>query len=117
MRGPLLVAVAALAVALAVMFTRDPEEAWAVAVAIAALGVAAGAVVTALLLRRPGTRRRGGAVRSAVAARRGMETAVAVALLLWLRAVDGLSLITGGFVVGAFLVAEAVLSARPASSR
>jgi hypothetical protein len=40
-----------------------------------------------------------------------------VAALLWLRAVDGLSLLTGLFVVAAFVGAELVLSARPQSSR
>lgn len=117
MRGPVPLAIVALAVALAVMFTRDPEEAWAVALVIVALGIAAGALVAAVLLRRTGGRRRGGTVRRAVATRRGAEAAIVVALLLWLRAVDGLSFITAGFVVGAFVVAEAVLSARPASSR
>jgi hypothetical protein len=40
-----------------------------------------------------------------------------VALLLWLRALDGLSLLTAAFIVATFLVAEVVLSARPHSSR
>jgi hypothetical protein len=46
-----------------------------------------------------------------------MEIAAVVALLLWLRALDGLSVITAVFVVATFVVAELVLSARPHSSR
>jgi hypothetical protein len=36
-----------------------------------------------------------------------------VGLLLLLRVVDGLTVITGGFVVLGFVVAEVILSARP----
>ena len=116
MRGPGVVALAALAIGAAIVLTRDPEEAWAVAAVIVALGASAGAIVSVLLLRWS-PRGRGAAVRRATAARRGVEVAVATALLLWLRAVDGLSPVTGGFVLAAFVLAEAVLSARPASSR
>jgi hypothetical protein len=52
------------------------------------------------------------------AVRRGVEIGVLVAALGLLRAVDGLTLITGGFVVAGFVLAELVLSASstPASS-
>ena len=116
MRGLSVVALASVLVATAVVGTRDPDEPWAVALLIVAVGVFCGVLATMLQLRR----RRGARrvrVPPAVAARRGMEIAVAVSLLLWLRAVDGLSIITGTFVVGAFVVAEAIISARPASSR
>lgn len=118
MRALALVAVACALVAVALVLTRDPEEAWAVALVIAALGVGAGAVATMLQLRAPRVgSRRPSAVRRGVAARRGIGIALVVSLLLWLRAVDGLSPITAAFVVGAFLAAELVLSARPTSSR
>lgn len=118
MRGLWVVAGAAVFTAAAVMFTRDPEEPWAIAAVIGALSIAAGALVVAVQLRapRPGRRRRG-AVREGVAIRRGLEVTTGVALLLWLRVVDGLSLITAGFVIGAFVVAEAVLSASARPSR
>ncbi len=119
MRGLPLVAVAGVAAAAAIMVARDPEEAWAVAVVVVALGAAAGAASTMLMLRDPRSdrRRRPASIGRAVAVRRGIEIAVAVMLLLWLRVVDGLSPITGSFVVGAFAVAEVVLSASARPSR
>lgn len=109
---------ACLALAIAVVLTRDPDEQWAVAVLILTLGAAAGGIATLLQLRA-GTapRRRGPQRRPATAVRRGAEVGAIVALLLWLRAVDGLSLVTAAFVVATFVVAEALLSARPQSSR
>lgn len=100
------------------MLTRDPEEAWAVAVLILALGAASGAFATLLGLRSGTAGRKRAAQRNAAtAARRGAELGAVVALLLWLRVVDGLSLITATFVVATFVVAESLLSARPQSSR
>lgn len=110
--------VACLAIGALVLFTRDPEEPWAVAAVILAVGGAAGAAATLAGLRAArGGRRRGADGRTAAAARRGVEIAAAVSLLLWLRALDGLSLITAAFVVATFVVTEVVLSARPHSSR
>jgi cobalamin synthase len=121
-RAAAVIFVASLALAIATALARDPEEPWAVALFIVAIGAAAGAAATWLQLRRPGRRGAGGRgragrVRGGSAARRGAEVAAMVALLLWLRAVDGLSLITAAFVLAAFIVAELVLSARPHSSR
>ncbi|MDP9266393.1 MAG: hypothetical protein M3O91_09800 [Chloroflexota bacterium] len=109
-------AAAGLALALTVT-TRDPAEPFAVATAVAALAVAAGALaaVAALWLaalgaprgRIPARSRRG-------ALRRGAEIGGAVGLLALLRAVDGLTPLTGSFIVLAFVVAEAVVSARAA---
>jgi hypothetical protein len=45
--------------------------------------------------------------------RRGIEVTAVVGLLLLLRVVDGLTVITGGFVVLGFVIAEVILSARP----
>lgn len=117
MRALLLVALIAVAVCLAVVLTRDPEEAWAIGVVILAAATAAGALATLVQLRVLGRGRRRGRPRTSVAARRGVEIAAIVALLLWLRAVDGLSILTATFVVGSFFVAEAILSARPQASR
>ncbi len=118
MRSLGLAAVASLGVAVIVVLTRDPDEVWAVVVAIASVAAAAGLLATLLQLRGARHARRGpSAAQRATAGRRGLEVAAVVGLLLWLRAVDGLSLLTAAFIVGTFVVAEAVLSARPVSSR
>ncbi len=110
--------VACLFVGVLVLLTREPEEPWAVAVVIVGAAGAAGGAATLVQLRRAGGgRRRVPEGRGATAARRGVEIAAAVALLLWLRALDGLSVITALFIVATFVVAEVVLSARPHSSR
>ncbi len=72
-----------------------------------------GATLAAVLLSIPlGDGRRS---RRAVAPalRRGIELTAVVALVSLLRVVDGLTLITGGFVVLGFIVAEVILSTRP----
>jgi hypothetical protein len=51
------------------------------------------------------------------AVRRGVEVGALVAALGLLRAVDGLSLVTGGFVVAGFVLAELVLSASSTAAR
>ena len=94
----------------------DPDVPLAVGIVIAAVAVCAGAVAAALLMSLPpadrGRRRRA----AALALRRGIEVTAIVGLLLLLRVVDGLTVITGGFIVLAFLVAEVILSARPRPS-
>jgi hypothetical protein len=91
----------------------DPDLPLAVGLVIAAAAVCAGAISAVLLLSVPpgGGRRRQRAV--APALRRGIEVTAVVGLLLLLRVVDGLTIITGGFVVLGFAVAEVILSARP----
>ena len=116
MRGLTVLALGALLIAGIVVLTQDPERSWAVAVVIVTLGVAAGALATIVQLRIGRGPRRRTPLRG-VAVRRGLEIATMVALLLWLRAIDGLSVLTGAFVIGAFFVAEAILSAQPRSSR
>ena len=116
MRGLVLLALGALVVAAAIVLTQDPEQAWAVAVVIVAFGVAAGARATAAQLRSASSARRR-SPRRAIAVRRGIEVAAAAAFLLWLRAIDGLSILTAAFVLAAFFVAEAIVSAQPRSSR
>ena len=95
------------------MLTLDPDLPLAVGLVIAALAVCAGAVSAALLLSLAAAQRARGQRASALALRRGIEVAAIVGLLLLLRVVDGLTVITGGFVVLGFLVAEVILSARP----
>ena len=102
------------------LLTRDPSEplavvgvvvgsAVALACAVALVGVAVEERDSALA--RPRRRR----PQSARAVRRGVEVGALVAALGLLRAVDGLSLITGGFVVAGFVLAELVLTTRPAA--
>lgn len=100
------------------MLASDPDVPLAVGIVIAAVAVCAGAVAAGLLLSlsTAGRRRRQRMV--APALRRGIEVTAIVGLLLLLRVVDGLTVITGGFIVLGFLVAEFILSTRPrASSR
>lgn len=118
MRVLALVLLGSVLVAAGVVGARDPEDPLSVALLVLALGVAAGALVAMFLSR---TRRRAGrrvpGMRRGMALRRGAEFGAVVALLLWLRIVDGLSIITASFVIAAFAVAELIVSARPASSR
>jgi hypothetical protein len=98
------------------VLASDPDVPLAVGIVIAAVAVCAGAVAAGLLLSLPASDR--GRRRRAVAPalRRGIEVTAIVGLLLLLRVVDGLTLITGGFIVLGFLVAEVILSARPRPS-
>jgi heme O synthase-like polyprenyltransferase len=114
------VAVAAIAAVVFLVLTRNPTEPLAVAgvvggsaiviaCAVALIGVAVEERDAALA--RPRRRR----PEIARAVRRGIEIGALVAALGLLRAVDGLSVITGGFVVAGFVLAELVLTARPAA--
>jgi hypothetical protein len=102
-----------------VVLTRDPTQPLAVAAVIGGSAVAVASAVAFLGVaveerdagRALPRRRR---PRRLVAVRRGVEIGALVAALGLLRAVDGLTVITGGFVVTGFVLAELVLSARPA---
>jgi hypothetical protein len=111
---------AATAAVIFFVLTRDPTEPLAVAAVIGASAVAAACTVAFLgvaveerdaALARPRRRH----PRRAAAVRRGAEIGAIVMSLGLLRAVDGLTLITAGFVVAGFILAELVLSARPAA--
>ncbi|MDQ2915385.1 MAG: hypothetical protein M3T56_19335 [Chloroflexota bacterium] len=105
-----------------VVLTRDPTEPLAIAAvvggsailvacAVALVGVAVeerDAALSRVRRRRP---------HRVPAIRRGIEIGALVAGLGLLRAVDGLSLITGGFVVAGFVLAELVLSASSNAAR
>jgi hypothetical protein len=108
-----LVAVASALIAAASIIAVDPDVPLAIGVVIAAVAVFSGAVAAALLLSIPLGESRRRQRPAAPALRRGIEVTAIVGLLLLLRVVDGLTVITGGFIVMGFLVAEAILSARP----
>jgi heme O synthase-like polyprenyltransferase len=102
-----------------VILTRDPTEPLAIAAVVAGSAVAVASAVALVglaveerdaVLARP----RGRRPQRMRAVRRGFEIGALVATLGLLRAVDGLSLITGGFVVAGFVLAELVLSASTA---
>jgi hypothetical protein len=108
-----LVAIASALIAAGSILAVDPDVPLAIGIVIAAVAVCAGAVAAALLLSIPLGEPRRRQRPAAPALRRGIEVTAIVGLLLLLRVVDGLTVITGGFVVAGFLVAEAILSARP----
>lgn len=100
------------------MLAIDPDVPLAVGLVIAAVAVCVGAMSAALLLSVPVAEGRRRQRAAAPALRRGIEVTAIVGLLLLLRVADGLTVITGGFIVLGFLVAEVILAARPrASSR
>jgi heme O synthase-like polyprenyltransferase len=102
------------------LLTREPGEPLAVAAVVggSAVAIACGVALVGVAVEerdaeiaRPRRRR----PEIARAVRRGIEVGALVAALGLLRAVDGLSLITGGFVVAGFVLAELVLAARPSA--
>ncbi len=109
----MLVAVASALIAAGVTLAIDPSVPLAVGLFIAAVAVCCGAICALLLLSVRGGAGRRRQPAAAPALRRGIEVTAVVGLLLVLRVVDGLTVITGGFIVLGFLVAEVILSARP----
>jgi len=107
------VAIASALIAAGSILAVDPEVPLAIGVVIAAVAVCAGALASAVLLSIPLGESRRRQRPAAPALRRGIEVTAIVGLLLLLRVVDGLTVITGSFIVAGFLVAEAILSARP----
>jgi hypothetical protein len=100
-------------VAAGAILAIDPDVPLAVGLVIAAVAVCSGAVSAALLLSVPISEGRRRQRAAAPALRRGIEVTAIVCLLLVLRVVDGLTIVTGGFIVLGFLVAEVILAARP----
>jgi hypothetical protein len=101
-----------------VVLTRDPADPVSVGAVIAAASAAAagvmGLVALALEERWAGhVRLRRSAPRRRRALRRAIGFGAMVAALALLRAVDGLTIVTGGFVIAGFALAELVLAARP----
>lgn len=107
-------ALAGLAIAVATLVLRDPGESLALATFVAAVGLALAAAVARLLLGRSG-RSAEARLRRRLALRRGAAAGAAVAILLALRAIDGLNPFTAGFVVLAFGLAEVALTTRTPS--
>ena len=100
-------------IAIGAILFIDPDVPLAVGLVIAAIAVCSGAAVAALLVSLPLGEPRRSRRAVAPALRRGIEVTAIVGLLLLLRVVDGLAVITGGFIVLGFMVAEVILSARP----
>ena len=106
-----------LGVAALTMALRDPD---ALAVGIVAIGLGLAVAAAAVrLLTRGGPRVRSAADRQARtrALRRGAWIGAAAGILLALRAADGLTPLTAGFVLLAFALAEFALTARTTSVR
>jgi hypothetical protein len=101
--------------------TRDPTDSIAVVVVIAGASLAIGALaaLVALWLEErwaPLGRRRVLRAERIRALRRGAEIGALIAAVASLRAIDGLTPITGGFVIAGLALAEIVLAARPLRS-
>lgn len=109
-------ALASLVLAIATLTLRDPGEPLALATFVAAVGLGVAAAVGRLLLGRAAAGRSAKArLERQVALRRGAGTGAAVAILLALRAIDGLNPFTAGFVLLAFALAEVALTTRTPS--
>ena len=94
--------------------TRDPDDLGTVLAVISGAAVTSGALVAAALIAVASRGRRGRArpLDTARAIRRGAVAGSIVGLIALLRVIDGLTPLTAAFVVGAFVIAEIVLSAR-----
>lgn len=107
-----------LALAALTVTLRDPDQPFAVAALAAAVALCVGAASarTLMALARSGrsARARHEQVR---ALRRGAGIGAMVGILLALRAIDGFTPLTAGFVVLAFALAEVALTARAPSVR
>ena len=100
------------------VWTRDPVGPLTIALVIlgTAIAVAGATSVLGLTLEErsaAAARPRRRMPRRGRALRRGIGAGVLVAALGLLRAVDGLTLVTGGFVITGFVLAELVLLTRP----
>lgn len=103
----------------AVTLTREPTDRVAVVAVVlgAALVAACLTAMVALALEERSAsfaRPRRRAPRRATAWRRALGVGALVATIGLLRAVDGLTVLTAGFVLAGFILAELVLSTRPA---
>ena len=107
------VAVAGLAAAALTLALRDPGEPFAIAMFVVAVGISVAAGSARLLLTgAAGGRSAKARAQRQQAVRRGMGAGAVVAILLALRAADGLNLFTAGFALLAFALAEVALTTR-----
>ena len=112
-RGLEATALAGLAAAVLTLALRDPGEPLAVPMFVVAAGVAVAAAAARLLLAGAGSGRSAKVrLQRRQALRRGGGIGAAAAILLALRAIDGLNLFTAGFVLLAFALAEVALNTR-----
>lgn len=97
-----------------IVATRDPDRLIVVLAAIAGAAVTTAALVAAAFVAVGSRSGRGPGPSGATprAMRRGAIAGSIVGLLALLRVIDGLTPLTAAFVVGTFLLAELVLSAR-----
>lgn len=95
-----------------IVATRDPDRLVTVLAAITGAAVTAGALVAAAFAAATRGRGRARSVGMVRAVRRGAIAGAIVGLVAVLRVIDGLTPLTAAFVVGAFVLAEVVLSAR-----
>ena len=113
-----LAALAGLAIATLTVSLVDPDEPFAILLLVAAVALGVGALAARALL---GLARAGRSARArhdrAVALRRGAALGAIAGILLALRAIDGFTPITAGFVVLAFALAEVALTARTPAAR
>ncbi len=111
-------ATAGLGIAVLTVALRDPDQPFAIAVLIGAAATAVGAASARMLLTRA---REGRTARArherARALRRGAGLGAIAGILLALRAIDGFTPLTAGFVLSAFALAEVALTARTPAVR
>lgn len=104
-------------IVVATVLAREPSEPLAVAAVVLGAALFAGALTSLLALRlEERAARRLRHAHRARALRRGTAVGVVLAALTLLRAADGLTLVTGAFVVGGFALAELVLALPGAST-
>lgn len=117
-RGLEATALGALAIVVLTVTLRDPDQPFAVATLVVAVAIGVGALAARVLLAvaKAGRSARARSERSR-ALRRGAALGAIAGILLSLRAIDGFTPITAGFVVLAFALAEVALTARTPSAR
>jgi hypothetical protein len=99
--------------------TYEPSDPTGLGLAIGGIALFSGALAARVLvwLATRGRRRRERNAAIAPAVRRGISVGLAVGILAFLRAIDGLTIVTASFVVLAFALAEVALSARTTAVR
>lgn len=111
-------AIAGLAIATLTIVLRDPDQPFAVAALVAAVALGVGAASARVLLAlAKGGRSARARHEQARAVRRGVGLGAIAGILLALRAIDGFTPLTAGFVLLAFALAEVALTARTPSVR
>lgn len=117
-RALTLAALAGLVLLVGTVALRDPDQPYAIPAFVIGVGLVVGALASRVMLALGRSGRSARAARDRTRAlRRGVGLGAIVAILVALRAIDGLSPLTAGFVVLAFALAEVALTARTPSVR